>query len=138
MTLPPRQKFGEALRAAGVQCSNPRGWWGGINDKGMPVVSTWLDAGDGPNRFRIWKPVTNHGGLRDEWTVGYIREGTLVRLIVLVQHGDVPLYEAGRRIAGARLMPGIWRVDKMEPDPHGQPSAIVELEMSTAEQPEAA
>jgi hypothetical protein len=78
MTLPSRQKFGEALRAAGVQCENPRGWWGGIGDKGLPVVTTWIDANVGPDRFWIWQPATNHGGLRHEWLAGNIRFGAIV------------------------------------------------------------
>jgi hypothetical protein len=126
MTLPPRQKFGEALRAAGVNCNNPRGWWGGIGDKSLPVVTTWIDAGAGPDRFLIWQPETNHGGLRAEWIVGNIRVGTLVELIMLDQHGDAPLNEGPRRVAGARLMPGLWRVVQMITHTNGMPGAIVE------------
>lgn len=126
MALPSRQKFGEALRAAGVNCNNPRGWWGGIGDKGLPVVTTWIDAGAGRDRFLIWRPETNHGGLRAEWIVGNIRVGALVELIMLDQHGDAPLNKGPRRVAGARLMPGIWRVVEMMTHTSGIPGAIVE------------
>lgn len=134
MVLPPRQKFGDALRAAGVKCENPRGWWGGINAEGVPVVTTWIDGGRGlgPGQFWIWQPGTNHGGLRHEWLVGNIRRGTLVRLIMLDHYGDVPLHQDGRRIAGARLMPGLWRIRELRESPGDWPAAIVEPTSASA------
>jgi hypothetical protein len=66
-------------------------FWGGENSDGEIVVTSWIDANDGAGRFRIWRPKTNHGGLKAQWEVGNIRVGTEVRLILLRQRGNVPL-----------------------------------------------
>jgi hypothetical protein len=134
--LPPAKKYLDALRAAGIRTGTARGFWGGVTEGGEVVVTTWIDGGAGPDRFWIWEPPTNHGGLRDEWRVGNIRAGALVKLILVHQRGNIPLDDrsspdvdrrpARRQVAGARLMPGLWRVVEVKPDPNGWPGAIIE------------
>lgn len=108
--LPPFGKFLDALTDAGVKTRTARGFWGGVAPGGEIVVTTWTDANDGTGRFYIWRPKTNHGGLRTEWEVGNIRVGTEVRTILLRQRGNVSIGEPGRSVAGAVLMRGKWRV----------------------------
>jgi hypothetical protein len=45
---------------------------------------------------------------------------------MLDQHGDARLNEGPRRVAGARLMPGLWQIVQMITHPNGMPGAIVE------------
>jgi hypothetical protein len=116
LKLPPFGKFLNALNATGVKTGTARGFWGGVAEGGEIVVTSWTDANDGNGRFRIWRPTTNHGGLRTQWEVGNIRVGTEVRLILLRQRGDVPIGELGRSVAGAVVMPGKWRVVKLVED----------------------
>jgi hypothetical protein len=114
--LPPFGKFVDALNAAGVETRTARGFWGGVTPKGEIVVTSWTDANDGSGRFTIWRPSTNHGGLRTEWEVGNIRVGTEVRLILLRQRGAAPIGGKARSVAGAALMPGKWRIAELVTD----------------------
>jgi hypothetical protein len=114
--LPPFGKFLDALNAAGVETRTARGFWGGVTDEGEIVVTSWTDGNDGTGRFYIWRPNTNHGGLKTAWEVGNIRAGTEVRMILLRQRGNVPLGHEGRSVAGAALMPGKWRVRELIAD----------------------
>lgn len=111
--LPQFGKFLDALTAAGVKTGTARGFWGGVAADGEIVVTTWTDTNDGMGRFYIWRPKTNHGGLRTEWEVGNIRAGTEVRMILLRQRGSVPIGKPGRSVAGAVLMAGKWRVGEL-------------------------
>jgi hypothetical protein len=122
--LPPFGKFLDMLNAAGVRTRSARGFWGGVNGDGEIVVTSWIDGNDGAGRFYIWRPKTNHGGLRAEWEVGNIRVGTEVRMILLRQRGNLPIGEHGRSVGGAVLMPGKWRVAEMISDKDWQ--AIIE------------
>ena len=132
--LPPPQNLTDCLRAAGVLCTNPRGWWGGVTTDGIPVVTTWLDAAVAPDQFWIWQPLNNRGRLLDEWIAGNIRVGTVVRLIILKQDGNEPLHEQRYMARGqARLMPGYWRVRETRHCPKGKPAAIVEPLPQTSE-----
>lgn len=108
--LPPFGKFLDALNAAGVETRTARGFWGGITGAGEVVVTSWTDANDQTGRFYIWRPPTNHGGLKTAWEMGHIREGTEVKLILLRQRGNEPLGGGARSVAGAILMPEKWRV----------------------------
>jgi hypothetical protein len=112
VTLPPFGKFHDKLLEAGVRTGTARGFWGGKDDAGIPVVTSWVDANDGEGRFYIWKPRTNHGGLRIEWELGNIRPGVEVKLLVLRQRGSAPLGHA-RTVAEAALFPRLWRVVRM-------------------------
>lgn len=114
--LPPFGKFLDALNAAGVHTGTARGFWGGVTAEGEIVVTSWTDANDGTGRFYIWRPKTNHGGLKTEWEVGNIRAGTEVKMILLRQRGNAPIGGEARSVAGAVLMPGKWRVVKLVPD----------------------
>jgi hypothetical protein len=60
--------------------------------------------GPEPGRRYIWKPTTNHGGLRDLWDAGVIKPGARVRLIELRSRGEAT------EVVSARLLPGWWRV----------------------------
>ena len=111
--LPPFGKFMDMLNLAGVRTKSGRGFWGGVNDEGEIIVTSWIDLNDGDGRFYIWRPKTNHGGLKAQWEVGNIRVGTEVRMILLRQRGNTPIGEPGRSVAGAVLMPGKWRVAEM-------------------------
>jgi hypothetical protein len=62
------------------------------------------------------RPHTAHGGLRDAWDIGRIEPGATVRLILIRQRGDVPLGVEGREVKDAALLPGRWRVVKVEED----------------------
>ncbi|MBB6179834.1 hypothetical protein [Pseudorhizobium flavum] len=110
LKLPPFGKFLDALQTAGVNTRTARGFWGGVADDGQLVVTSWTDANDGKGRFSIFRPLTNHGGLKTQWDVGNIRVGTEVRLILLRQRGNEVLGEGGRTVKDAVLMPGMWRV----------------------------
>ncbi len=114
--LPPFGKFLDALNAAGVRTRTARGFWGGVTADGGIVVTAWTDGNDGNGRFYIWRPNTNHGGLKTEWEVGNIRVGVEVRLILLRQRGNVPIEGEARSVAGAALMPGKWRVVELVTD----------------------
>ena len=116
--LPPFGKFVDALNAAGVKTATARGFWGGVNDNGELVVTIWTDAHDKTGKFYLWRPKTNHGGLKTQWELGNITVGSEVRVILLRQRGNVPLGQYGRTVAGAALLPGNWRVAKLVGDEH--------------------
>jgi hypothetical protein len=122
--LPPFEKFHTVLNKAGIDTGTARGFWGGVTKDGDLVVTSWLDGHDDDGRFYVWRPKTNHGGLKDQWEVGNIRIGTEVHLILLRQKGNVPVDKQGRIVAGAVLMPGKWRVVKLETDKQWQ--ALIE------------
>ena len=114
--LPPFGKFVDALNAAGVETRTARGFWGGVTRDGEIVVTAWTDGNDGGGRFYIWRPSTNHGGLKTQWEVGNMRVGTEVRMILLRQRGATPIGGEARSVAGAALMPGKWRVAELVTD----------------------
>jgi len=122
--LPPSTKYLDALNAAGVETRTARGFWGGVASDGTIVVTSWTDANDGNGRFYLWRPKTNHGGLRTQWEVGNIRTGTEVRLILLEQRGRLPIGEPGRSVACAYQMPAKWRVVEIVADKEWQ--AVIE------------
>jgi hypothetical protein len=134
--LPPFGKFVDALNAAGVKTKTARGFWGGVADEGEIVVTSWTDGNDGKGRFYIWRPTTNHGGLKTQWEVGNIRVGTEVRTILLRQRGDVPITQPGRSVAGAVLMPGKWRVVELVDDKDWD--AVIEPASATSRRSNAA
>jgi hypothetical protein len=106
----PFGKFLDKLNAAGVKTKSGRGFWGGVAADGKIVVTAWTDGNDGAGRFYIWRPKTNHGGLRTMWEIGNMRVGTEVSLILLRQRGTVAPGKPGRSVAGAALMPTRWRI----------------------------
>lgn len=112
LRLPPFGKFVDALNEAGISTRTARGFWGGVDEDGGIVVTAWIDLNDGDGRFYIWRPRTNHGGLKAQWEIGNIRQGTEVRMILLRQRGSAPVGER-RSVAGAVLMPGKWKVAQM-------------------------
>ncbi len=134
--LPPFGKFLDALNAVGVTTRTARGFWGGVAEGGEIVVTSWTDANDGKGRFYIWRPTTNHGGLKTQWEVGNIRVGTEVRLILLRQRSDIPIRKPGRSVAGAVLMPGKWRVVKLVEDEDW--NAVIEPASATSRRSDAA
>ena len=111
--LPPFGKFATVLNAAGVKTGSARGFWGGVTSDGAIVLTSWLDTNNGAGGFYVWRPTTNHGGLKTQWEVGNIRVGIEVRLILLRQRGNLPIGEPGRVMAGAVLMPGKWKVTEL-------------------------
>lgn len=111
--LPPLGKFLDKLHEAGVETGTARGFWGGIDRDGGLVVTSWIDANDGNGRFYLWRPKTNHGGLRAAWELGNVRPGIQVKLILLRQRGNLPLGVEGRSVAEAALFPHRWRVVQM-------------------------
>jgi hypothetical protein len=127
------------LTQAGELIGNGRGCWGGRTAEGTPVVTTWEHhPGAGAGRRFIWKPVTNHGGLRDLWDTGRIMPGARVRVIELRHRGPVPDDDTQRVVGQARLLPGCWRV--VSP-PYVNPGettarAIIEPEVGNASQGE--
>jgi hypothetical protein len=126
LKLPPFGKFLDQLKAAGLQTGSARGFWGGVTPDGQIVVTAWTDENDGKGRFDIWRPRTNHGGLKTAWEVGNIHAGAEVSVILLRQRGNVPSGEFGRSIGAAALMPGKWRVVEMKTDSKGNEGAVVE------------
>jgi hypothetical protein len=94
------------LTQSGALIGNARGCWGGRAADGTPVVTTWTDPGSdaGGGQRYIWKPRTNHGGLRDLWDCGSIHPGARVRVIQVRARGEA------REVADARLLPDYWRV----------------------------
>ena len=121
ITLPRFGTLLEALTKAGVETKSARGWWGGVTRDDDIVVTAWIDAVAGGGRFTIFRPTTRHGGLRDMWEVGRIEPGAPVKLIIVRQRGNVPFGQEGRQVHSAGLMPGQWRICKVNGD-----SAIVE------------
>jgi len=119
-------KFLDQLNEAGVETASARAFWGGVTPDGEIVVTSWTDSNDGNGCFYIWRPNTNHGGLRTAWEVGNIRPGAMVRLILLRQRGNVSYGQNKRSVAGAALMPGKWRVAKMMPGHPKTGDALVE------------
>ena len=122
-------KFLDKLNAAGVKTKSARGFWGGVAANGKIVVTAWTDGHDGAGRRRIWRPKTNHGGLRTMWEVGNMRVGTQVSLILVQQRGTVPPGKPGRSVARAALMPTRWRIVKLVPGKK-QGALIVEVRRS--------
>lgn len=110
LKIPPFGTHRGALNAAGVKTKTGRGFWGGVAANGTIVVTSWTDTSDGQGRFRIWRPPTNHGGLKTEWEIGNIREKTKVRLIMLRNRAP---NGKRRTVGGAALIPGKWQVVKM-------------------------
>ncbi len=114
--VPPFGKFLNQLKAAGVQTESARGFWGGVTPDDEIVVTAWIDQNDGHGRFKIWRPITNHGRLKEQWEVGNIRVGTEVRLILVRQRGNVSPGKPGRQVEAAALLPGKWRVAEIARD----------------------
>lgn len=115
-----------ALNAAGVQTGSARGSWGGVTPDDDIVVTSWSDYAVGKDRFRISRPTTRHGGLRDKWDLGLIEPGATVRLILVRQRSDLPPGAPGRTIKDAALMPGRWRVVEVYRDEDDRQRAIIE------------
>ncbi len=117
------------LNQSGTLIGNARGCWGGRATDGTPVVTTWTDhvsdAGNG--QCRIWKPQTNHGGLRDLWDNGAIHPGARVR-VIQVRAVQVRPRGFAREIADARLLPGYWRVVLPPHVPPGETETIAIIE----------
>ena len=126
LILPPFGKFLDKLHEAGLDTGTARGFWGGKDGDGTPVVTSWIDNNDGSGRFNIWKPKTNHGGLRTEWEVGNIRVGVDVKLILLRQRGNLALGVRGRSVAEAALFPRPWRVTRIRTIEGEKRQAVVE------------
>lgn len=124
--LPPFGKFLDKLHEAGVETGTARGFWGGIDNDGGLVVTSWIDANDGNGRFYLWRPRTNHGGLKAAWELGNIQPGVEVKLILLRQRGNLPLGVEGRSVAEAALFPVKWRVVQMVDDPDKGWKALME------------
>lgn len=101
--------FLRSLISAGVETGSARGFWGGISKSGDIVVTSWLpDRAEGrPLRRFIWKPTTNHGGLKSAWESGALSIGAKVKLI-LVRSKAKP-GEPGQ-VGGAAVQPGFWQV----------------------------
>jgi hypothetical protein len=121
--VPAFGKFLNHLRGAGVETDSARGFWGGVTSDGEIVVTAWIDRGDGHGRFKISRPLTNHGNLKTAWEMGNIQVGAEVRLILIRQRGNVPSSKPGRQIGAAALMPGKWKVVEVS---HNGKSALVE------------
>jgi hypothetical protein len=113
--LPPFGKFLDQLKAAGIQTATGRGFWGGVTPNGKIVVTSWTDQRIGEDRFKIWRPKTNHGGLKTAWEVGNVRVGTEVRVILIRRRGKLP----GSSIGAAALTREKWRVVELLPDGKG-------------------
>ncbi|MFT4118364.1 hypothetical protein [Bradyrhizobium sp.] len=111
--LPPFGKFLDKLHEAGVETGTARGFWGGVDRDGGLVVTSWIDANDGNGRFYLWRPKTNHGGLKAAWELGNVRPGVQVKLILLRQRGNLPLGVEGRSVAEAALFTNKWRIVQM-------------------------
>ena len=105
---PPFGRFLDQLKAAGVQTDSARGFWGGVTPDGDIVVTAWIDERDEHGRFVIWRPKTNHGGLKIAWEVGNIHVGAEVRVILVRPRGKT------RTVSDAALTPGKWRIVAME------------------------
>jgi hypothetical protein len=114
--VPAFGKFLNQLKGAGVRTESARGFWGGVTPDGEIVVTAWIDQNDGHGRFKIWRPHTNHGRLKEQWEVGNIRVGTEVRVILIRQRGNVPSGKPGRQVGAAALMPEKWRVAEIARD----------------------
>jgi hypothetical protein len=127
----PFGKFLDALNAAGVKTRNARGFWGGVTEDGEIVVTAWTDESPGDGQYRIWKPKTNHGGLKQAWDSENVRSGADVRLIIICQTGDLPSGVPGRKIGGAELMPGKWRIREIKQAVDGGWMGIVERSAET-------
>jgi hypothetical protein len=113
LKYPPFGSFLSALHAAGVSTGTARGFWGGVTEDGEIVVTAWTDKIDGPGRFIVSRPQTNHGGLKTAREVRNIRVGTEVTLILIRQRGNK---QHGRTVDKAASMPGKWRVVKIAND----------------------
>jgi len=114
--LPPFGKYLDKLHEAGIETGSARGFWGGVNQNGGLVVTSWIDANDGNGRFYLWRPPTNHGGLKAAWELGNIRPGVEVSVILLRQRGNVALCNGPRSVAEAALLPDKWLVMQMVTD----------------------
>jgi len=126
MALPAFGTYLDQLNSVGIETKTGRGFWGGIGKGGIPVVTSWIDTHNSKRQFYIWRPPTNHGGLKDEWDAGSIRAGTEVRLILLKNRAP----DADRPVVGsAAVMPGKWRVVKVFSGPKkhpDDPDALIE------------
>ena len=94
MQLPPFEKFTKILNDAGVKTGSGRESLGGVTDDGAIVLTTFIDRGRAADgSWRVWRPKTDHGGLRSQWEIGAITVGTHVRLILarpIKQHEGPP------------------------------------------------
>ncbi|MBL8904836.1 MAG: hypothetical protein KBF54_13050 [Rhizobiales bacterium] len=116
LVYPAFGSFLEALVASGVETKTARRFWGGVTKEGDIVVTTWTDTNDGKGQFYIYKPRTNHGGLKVAWELGNMRVGTEVSVILLRQRGNVPEGEGSRTVAGAALLPWKWKIVRLVSD----------------------
>jgi hypothetical protein len=116
LKISPFGKFLDKLQAAGVETRTARRFWGGVTPEGEIVVTSWTDGNDGKGRFYIWRPETNHGGLKTAWQVGNIHVGAEVRMILVRQRGNVPIDKPGRVVHEASLLLGKWQVVEMISD----------------------
>jgi hypothetical protein len=55
VALPKFDSFLSTLNAAGVRTGSARGFWGGVTADGEIVVTTWIDAERGRDRYKIWR-----------------------------------------------------------------------------------
>jgi hypothetical protein len=111
--------YTKALNQAGVETQNGRGCWGAVTPSGDVVVTSWTDA-EIDGGYRIWKPRTNRGGLKNFWEEDRMSFGYPVRLIVVRQKGNAVLGQDGRKVRDAMLMAGHWRVAKRTTDGIGE------------------
>jgi hypothetical protein len=63
--VPPFGRYLDALKAAGVETNSARGFFGGVTADGEIVVTAWIHDNNGRGRFKIFRPHTNHGRLKD-------------------------------------------------------------------------
>jgi hypothetical protein len=121
--IPEFKSFVQALNEAGVKTKSARRFWGGVTPRGEIVVTAWIDLNDGNGRFHIWRPDTNHGGLKAQWDIGNMRVGTVVKMILLRARKALPVGQK-REVAGAAVMPGRWRIVELVDDQDW--SAVIE------------
>src|SRR5215204_1953927 len=119
--------FLEALQTAGVETNGSRRFWGGVTADDTIVVTAWTDHFTGTG-FKITKPETRHGRLKDAWELGRIAPGARVKLIMLRESGSSTGGELGQRrgIKDAALLPGWWQVTQGPHEEQGWTRAVVE------------
>lgn len=107
--MPEFGSYLSALQAAGVRTGSARRFWGGVTERGEIVVTAWADLHDGQGRYKVWKPPTNHGGLKAAWDAGHVRPGTPVRVILLRAREELPIGKP-RSVRDAAVLPTHWRI----------------------------
>jgi hypothetical protein len=108
----------KVMTSRGTVTESSRGFWGGVTEEGMIVITAWSDSRkDSETHYEFKRPRRTNGGLQAAWDDGRIRIGEAVRLIVIEpMDPKIPYGDRGRKVKSAELKEEFWRISGPSPD----------------------